>query len=271
MNMRLPWLCLVVGVVVVACVPTKPPVQVMLPIPSLRVHDSAEVTTEGITVSITPISSSNVEKHAQIYKRFTFEVEVDEVDGLGNPTGAKVKQNKQVKGSVVPLPAFKVRIANNTGHVVRFTTSIFRLEDNVGQKYQTFASTQELLAWYEAALASAIPDAAMQQQIMQQSRGAIGSLQLLNRNVELLKGDEWSGFLIFNLDTGSEAGYNEFMRGIERLNLRLAEIPVEADDAGNVVRTTEFRFAIDKTTIEIAAMCPAEEKNPSWEVCTRKH
>lgn len=244
-------------VVASACViRRKPPMYTMLPVPTLQVHDRAEVTQDGIIVTVTPITNVNGASFPQVYKTLNISASVDETDPLtGAPTGRKTQGNIQVSSAIVPLPAFHVRIVNDTGHVIRLTGAVFRLEDNTGKKYPTYSGTRELLAWNEATTAASTSDPAIQAQILQQTERAIDSLQLLNRTVELLKGDEWSGFLVFNLGTEPDV-YTTIMHSVERFKLRLAEFPVETDDAGQVTRTTEFTFSIEKTTKEVDAECP---------------
>ncbi len=141
------------------------------------------------------------------------------------------------------------------------TGAIFRLQDNTGKSYQTFASTQELIAWNQAAVASAGVDGNTQMQLMQQVHSSVGTLQLLTPNIQLLKGDQWTGYLVFNLGS---TRYADLMNGIERFTLRMAEIPVETDAAGNTTRTTEFTFVVDKTMTQLDVTCPGTVKEPSW-------
>ena len=42
---------------------------------------------------------------------------------------------------------------------------------------------------------------------------AVSGLQLLARSVELLRGDEWSGYLTFNLGTYKPSDYAALMNG----------------------------------------------------------
>ncbi len=236
----------------------KPPMMTTLPAPTFMVHDQAELTQDGMTIAIAPITETSQKRFPQVYK--TFDVMVESQDTMGKV----VQVPGRVAGAVVPLPAFQVRIANNTGHVVRFTTAVIRLQDNTGKSYPTFASKDELLSWVDAGVA----ETGGSPQLAEQIHGAVNNLQLLGRNIELLKGDEWSGYLAFNLDTPTAGKLRAFMNATERLTLRIAEVPTETDDAGAVTKTTEFTFNLDKTTEDIDAQCPGETTEPSWEVCT---
>jgi hypothetical protein len=154
-----------------------------------------------------------------------------------------------------------VRIANHTGHVVRFTRTIFQLTDNTGRRWAPFASTEEFFSWNEADFPPAI---ATNPQVRSRLRSAVSSLQVLSRSTELLNGDEWSGYLVFNTTQTRE--YEEFMSTIERLTLRLAEVPIETNQAGEVSRTTEFSFHFDKAVLQRPVICPGGS-TPSWSAC----
>ena len=244
----------------------KPPVLTTLPVPTLQVHDQAEVTQDGIIVTVTPIGKANASAFPLVYKTADVTVAVDDVDIFGTPNGKKVPKHMRLQGTIVPLPAFHVRIVNDTGHVIRLTQSVFRLEDNTGKKYPSYAGTDELSAWYAAVTRASTPDGALADEILRQTASGINALVLLNRTTELLEGDEWSGFLVFNVGSDPNA-YQSIMATVERFKLRLAEIPVETDDAGKATRTTEFTFTIDKAMKEIDAECPAGTTEPSWDVC----
>ncbi len=238
-----------------ACLPKpEPPVLAQLGVPTVKLNGEQEVTSEGLTVTLTPIAEDNAKDLPQIEKVLRWK--------RTTATGGSVQtQNMMATTRILPLPAFQVRIANNTGHVIRLTTAIFRLENNVGKKWQTFGSIEELGAWNMSMLNQAGVDPSELGVLYQQEAAALGGLQMLTRSVELLKGDEWVGYLAFNFGSTS---YEELMNNTERFTLRLAEIPIETNDAGQVTKTTEFTFTLDKATVQAAVVCPAGTKEPSW-------
>lgn len=130
------------ALVLAHCATQPVPVSTTIQVPTLRVHDQAEVTRDGLTVTIAPITYDNYRRFPQSHRNVTW-----------TRSAAQGGQTYSVPGSadanVIPLPSFQVRIANHTGHVVRFTQSIFRLQDNLGRSYPLFAGTPELLAWNE--------------------------------------------------------------------------------------------------------------------------
>lgn len=246
------------------CVSTpRRQVEATLVVGALRVHDAPEVTRDGLTVSIQPIHSENYTRFPQAHRRVTWVRNV--VRG-----GQMVAEPGSADAAIVPVPCFQVRLANHTGHVLRLTQSVFRMQDNLGRTYQLYAGTPDLLAWNESVWGTALAAAPeLSAQVLPQVRSAVGQLQLLNRNTELLNGDEWSGFLAFNVNTSTEAELTAFMSEITRVTVRLAEIPVEVNEAGAPTRTTEFAFAFDRTQVPINVTCPPGTETPSLARCAR--
>lgn len=164
--------------------------------------------------------------------------------------------------NIVPFPAFRVTIANHTGHVIRFTRSIFQLTDQSGRRFESFATTEEFIAWNIDDFSTAM---AGDPGIRRTIRTSVGALNLLTRNTELLNGDVWEGWLVFNTTRTSD--FQEFMATVERFTLRLAELPIETNQAGEVSRTTEFTFRFDKSQYQRWVSCP-DGATPSFEACT---
>jgi len=261
--------------VLTACGPAPKPIVTTIQVPSFRVHDEPEQTKQGLTVSIRPITDDVVRSIPQIYKTVLYKAVRPRKNLFGIPDSTLPPEEVQVRAelSIIPLPAFQVRIANHTGHALRCTQAVFRLDDGVGRHYPLFASTAELVAWLENIWTTAIKDGTgpeVAQQVMPGLKAAVNALPLLNRNVDLLNGDEWSGYLSFNMNVTTEQDYHNFMTNTERLTLRLAEMPVGMSDAGQVTNTAEFTFVVDKVTAPLAVKCPPGTQNPSLSVCSKE-
>ena len=236
----------------------KPPVTANVSLPTLRVHGQSEMTKEGITITVEPIVPETEGKYAQVRKTVSVTVARQNIlSGQSEP----VETN--VSSTIVPEPSFYVRVANHTGHVIRFTQTVFRLQDTAGRNYPLYSGSSELSAWLEGAWSKA-NGPRVAQQVMGQLSSALASLPLMNRNTELLNGDEYSGYLVFNVPSGTKADFDQFLNSFDRLTLRMAEVPVDVNDAGAVTRTTEFTFHMDRTTSNVRVSCPADEQ-PSLE------
>ncbi len=253
---------LFVLVVGVGCAPPKP-YQTTLVMQSLQVHDQAEVTQDNVTISVTPILPDNGQSFPDIYKMVTWTATRNDV--LGKP------ETYQAQGasSILPEPAFQIRIANHTGHVIRLTQTVFRLQDDRGKTYQTYDNPAAIESWLENIWTSSFgPQVATA--VKPQFHPAFENLLLLNRNVELLDGDQWTGYLVFNLGINKAEDFAHFMESITRLTLRLAEVPVEFAEDGTVSRTTEFTFHLDRTALEFDVTCPGSVKTPDLVNCTKE-
>lgn len=249
------------AVALVDCFPAPRPVVLPMRVGSVRVHDEQEVTRDGVTVNITPITLDNFRRFPQAHRVINW-----------TQTTVARQEMRQTQDSfdtnLFPMPAFQVRINNHTGHVIRFTQTIFRLQDNLGRAHQIFSGTPELLAWNESIWSQATASApTITAQVLPQVRAAVGQLQLLNRNVELLNGDEWSGYLVFNLGTNNNDESLRYLDEINRLTLRIAEVPVEVDDSGRPTRTVEFSYALDRSQATIQVTCPPGITTPDLSAC----
>jgi hypothetical protein len=240
----------------------RPPVVATMSVGSVRVHDEQEITRDGLTLSVTPVTVDNFRRFPQAHRVVNWTRTA--------VVGQQVRQSQDsFDTNLFPMPAFQVRVSNHTGHVVRLTQSIFRLQDNLGRAHQIFTGTPELVAWNESIWSqatAAAPDVAAQ--TLPQVRAAVGQIQLMNRSIELLNGDEWSGFLVFNLGVNSNEEALRYLDEVNRLTLRIAEVPVELDDAGRPTRTAEFSYALDRTQGSIQVTCPPGTTVPSLSTCT---
>lgn len=243
------------------CMPPPAPVSATIAVPTLRMHDQSEMTRDGLTVSVSPITYDNYRRFPQAHRQVSWTRTVSQGSSVTSVPGT-------VDVNVIPLPSFQVRIANHTGHVVRLTQSVFRLQDNLGRTYPLMTGTSELLAWDESlwgAVGARAPD--ILPQVLPQVRAAVGQVQLLGRSTELLNGDEWAGYMVFNVNVSSEREYLELMSSVNRFTLRLAEIPVEVNEAGVPTRTTEFDYALDLAQASMHVTCPAGTTTPSLDTC----
>lgn len=216
--------------------------------PTVHASGETEITRDGLTFSVRPITWETAATFPQIVRTFNIRTPRGVVPGTG---------------AIAPMPAFEVRITNHTGHVVRFTQSIIRLSDNLSRNYAAMPDSGRLLAWAQGAWNDAV---AIDPSLSAQIASAVGALQIFSRNTELLNGDEWTGYLVFELPIASTADYRTLLDSITRFTLRIAEVPVEVGEAGEVTRTTEFSFTFDRTEYPQPVSCRGRGE-PSWDIC----
>lgn len=255
------WGVVVLAISLVVGCTTPQPVRTTMKVPTLKAHDGqAEQTKDGITIAVQAMMPDNEQNFPEVYKRISWPAQ------RKNALGQVEDYEREAALAIVPKPAFKVRVVNNTGHAIRFSTVIFRLADNTGKTYSLFGGTAELGAWLENLWTTAM-GAGVTERVRPQLTSAVSSLQLMGKGVELLNGDEWNGWLVFNLGINSYEDFERVMNSVNRFTLRLAEVPVETSEAGEVKRTTEFTFHLDKTTGDLRVVCPPGTKQPTLSAC----
>ena len=221
--------------------------------PTLRVQGETEQTHDGLTIAVEPLTYENIERYPDVYRTFTLET---------------ARGTAEARGPIVPLPSFRITVTNHTGHVVRFTQSVIRLNDNLSNQYEVIPTSGELDAWEQQLNAATI---ATYPSFGTQLTTAVSGLRVFSRNVELLDGDSTTYYLVFRLPLEGDAddasrSYRALLERIERFTLRIAEVPVEMGEAGQVARTTEFQFDFDRSEYPQSAACRGGGE-PSWAIC----
>jgi hypothetical protein len=220
--------------------------------PTLRANGDTEQEHDGIRIVVEPVTWGNAVQQPDVFRR----IPVHTPRGVGTASGP-----------ILPVPAFRVTITNGTGHVVRMTQSVIRLTDHMGHQMRVMTTTQ-IAAAAETAWAEPI---AQDPAVRNQLTGMLSQMEFLTNESELLNGDVTPFYLVFNLpEQPGEDGYRQFMDAIGgRLTLRIAEVPVELGDAGQVTRSTEFEFNFDTDVYMESVECPGRGE-ATWQTCHRR-
>lgn len=144
------------------------------------------------------------------------------------------------------IPAFELTILNTTGHILKLTKAVIRLQDDHGAIYEPstkpdLENVVEARARKLAADQVTIDTAA--------AKGRISTLQLVDQDLALLPGISARAYVTFNYPDEAET----FLAGRSTLKLMLYEIPVVTNEAGEVTRTANFEFMYDIHTRAIGA------------------
>lgn len=226
-------------------------------LPVLRAREQSRVEHDGVTLDVQPVTLENAAGYPELRPTVTF-----------HPDPRSPAKVEAAAVPITPLPVFRVEVANHTGHVVRFTRTVFRLEDDLQRRYQIFSGAGELANWAQQWIARNRPELAADPLAAGAILQAVGSLHLLNRNVELLDGDVWVGWLAFNLNVSDwEASHLGMLQGVRRLRVRIAEVPVELDASGEPSRTAEFDLHFDRSASARGAMCPPSVESATFPGC----
>lgn len=209
------------GLFLVGCGPKPKPVMGFF----LDINkDSLEqVEKDGIRISVKAITMENYSDFPRIFTSLAAET----------PEGPTT-----VPWIDVNIPAFELTISNNTGHVLKLSRAVIKLQDDLGTLYDPSTKTDlEAMADAHAQLL-----AGRQVRIdLPAAKGRIKALKLADQGLELLPGIPEKVFSTFNYP--EEPG--SFLAGRSSLKLMLYEIPVLTNDAGEVTKTTNFEFIYD--------------------------
>jgi len=209
---------------------------------SLEPASSGELSQEhnNLVVEIKPLS------HEEVFKNPRLAVKVN---------GKKYDSifgwlNQEFQICAIPVPAFEVKVTNNTGHVVRTAGAVIRLADNTGNLYKPFSSKEELSAYLENE----------QQRLLQTGKYRVDyssvkmrlmTLPILGNNIEFLPGYTETYFLTFNTPvTSGLMKYQQFMDSISSFTLKLFDFVTKTDAAGNPTERTNFEFRLLKKAFQ---------------------
>jgi len=144
---------------------------------------------------------------------------------------------------VLDLPAFEVTITNNTGHIIRFSKAVIKLQDDAGEM-----TDQKMKSDLEAGVGTAYQNWKQQNMLIEDLNPVyqkIKALKVLDRNTELLPNMTEKAYISFVLPFNTMKEYESFLSSKQYLKIMLYEIPVEMNEAGETQKTTNFEFIFD--------------------------
>ena len=190
-----------------------------------------QVDRDGIRISVKVITLENYSSFPKVYTALAAE-------DLTTPT--------KIPWFDINIPAFELTILNSTGHVLKLTRAVVKLQDDRGIIYEP--STRIGLDAMVDTRAQKL--AADQVRIdIAEARGRIKTLKLLDSDLELLPEITEAVYVAFDYPEEPAT----FLAGTHSLKLMLYEIPVMTDEAGEVTRTANFEFLYDVSIRAIGA------------------
>lgn len=209
------------GVLLVDCGP-KPKTRTGLFL-DINPNSLEQVDKDGIRISVKPITLENYSSFPGILTHLAAEA----------PAGPTTTPWVDVN-----VPAFELTILNNTGHVLKCSRAVIKLQDDRGIIYQPSTKT-DLEARVDAHAQKLAED---QVRIdIAAAKGRIKALKMADQDLELLPAITEKVYATFNYPEEPTT----FLTGRRYLKLVLFEIPVATNDAGEVTKTTNFEFMYD--------------------------
>jgi len=209
------------GLLLAGCGP-KPQTRIGLFL-DINPNSLEQVDKDGMRISVKAITLENYSSFPGIFTDLAAEA----------PSGPT-----KIRWIDVNVPAFELSLWNNTGHIVKFSRAVIKLQDDHGIIYEPSTKT-DLEAMVDARARTLAEDRVMID--ISAAKGRIRALKMADQDLELLPGITEKVYSTFNY-RGEPA---TFLAGKRYLKLMLYEIPVATNDAGEVTKTTNFEFMYD--------------------------
>jgi len=235
------------------CAEVKP-VDATLKVMAISRSTEPTVSRTGVAVAIDAVDYTNIDKWkgAQVKLAWTEQAGGPLEAQMGSSTsGARrtVRQNV----AVVPLPAFVVRIVNQSDKPVDFSTADIRLEDDKGKVWRPYAGLEEVQGRVETNTMERYSAVQGNNQALEGLRRIIAQLPVLDKNLKVAPGSEWQGFLLFKMDARNFAELDSYLSSITKLTLRAVNIGGGADPMTIVA-------GIARAPKDLNVTCPAGEE-----------
>jgi hypothetical protein len=245
------------------------PYQASFNSPLLQPREAPEVAKNGVAIAVDPITRENLQQFPDVARIATWR-EPD--PGAAHPIGmgsgiSSTSQLQMVPRSAlisfVPLPAFRVRIANGSSRPVSFGSGQVQLEDNLHRQYAPILDSLTIRGRFIRDMTGTNTHIANDQSMMRSFINIIDELPILNPSVVIAPGGSWMGYAVF--ETGAIGGdeYNAWMNSVQSFDLRLRGSASPGENG------PEFTFNLDKQNKVVSLTCPADAKTPSLEKCSR--
>jgi len=243
------------------------PYQASFNSPLLQPRESSEMAKNGIHLAVDPATRENATQFPDLAVLATWR-EPD--PGAQHPIGtggvSQTSQLQMVQRSglvtLVPLPAFRVRIANVSNQPVSFGPGQVKLEDNLHRQYEQILDPMALRGRFVRDMHGTNGHIANDQSMMRPFINAIDQLPILNPGVSIPAGGNWMGYAVFETGAIGADEYNAWINSVQSFVLRLQPSPPGGSGP-------EFAFNLDKQNKVVTLNCPSDAKTPSLEKCSR--
>jgi len=236
--------------------------------PLLQPRESSEVTKDGVTLAVDPVTRENAPQFPDVAVLATWrEPDPGSLHPIGMGTGInQTSQLQMVERSgivaIAPLPAFRIRIANNSNQPISFGPGQVKLEDNLHRQYEQISDPMTLRGRFVRDMHGTNTHIANDQSMMRPFINAIDQLSILSPRVSIPPGGNWMGYAVFETGAIGPDEYNAWINGVQSFVLRL-----QASAPGG--SGPELPFNLDKQNKMVTLNCPSDAKTPSLEKCSR--
>jgi len=246
------------------CASSKP-YQASFDVPTLSVRGETDIVIQGVQIGVAPITRDNVSKFPQLARPATWRQPDPAAppaigsEGRAVPSGKTIQHGAVIE--LVPLPAFFVGIANETGKPLSLSGTKIEVEDSAHRPYSVVLNPEALRERFFGDITGTNPFVAGDHTLMGRLMEQIVNLPLLNTSVVIPDGEVWKGYLVMDVNTRSSREYYSLMKSIQSFTVRLKGVPTSGGPS-------DFVFAVDKAERKTMLTCPGEVADPAPERCT---
>ncbi len=264
MRLRLKVAAALLTIAVCGC--AAKPYQASFNSPLLEPRGTPEIEKSAVIIAVDPVTRENVTQFPDLASMVSWR-EADPGAGhtIGSGIGTGQIQMVERSGLIVfvPLPAFRIRMANSSNQPVSFGSGHVQLEDNLHRQYAQIVDAITLRGRFIREMTGTNTHIANDQSLMRQFINIIDQLPVLNPGVTIPPGGKWMGYAVFETGAIGPDEYNAWMNSVQNLVLRL-----QSSGPGGA-NGPEFAFNLDKQNKVLALTCPSDAKAPSLEKCSR--
>lgn len=190
-----------------------------------------EIFQGDVGVSLKPINLESAYSNERFFAVLNF----------WNP--ANPRNSGMDKILMISVPAFEIQVVNSSKNPISFGKVSVRLLDDAGNSYQAVLKqdVQDLVNQRVAATKNngwRVDDSTAMQ--------AVKSLKLFDKNYEGLPGIVEKRIISFDIgNQNNVVAYRKMMASTKYFRVVMYGVPVELDNAGNVVKTSKFEYLFD--------------------------
>ena len=207
----------IVGIAtIIGCTPAVRTVTLMKFIPAGEAGNVQEKNSVKFEVNV--LDQTSVKNFPELTPKVKMKVK-DPVWGMYE----KEVQVYLLSGAVEAYVQSRVIITNRTGHVLKFTGSVIKLMDDLGNVYDVLTKPEVIAGWNTDNSAILTP--------------FLSKLKYLDANTEILPDMTWTGYVAFNMPM-KDVG--------ETFKIAIYDLTTKTDAAGNPTEKSRFEFNFKK-------------------------
>jgi hypothetical protein len=242
---------------VAGCAAEVPLVPTTVNVATLKVHENQQLDRPDVKIAVAVVTPDNV---GEAFKGLLLDVHWRETDHSQVHTEGKQQQttDHSAKVSLLPLPLFVVRFANQSSSPLSFADAQVSLTDDKGKTFNLYAGVEELQGRAESDMMGKYPGTQGNQATFESMREIIGKQPIFTKKTTIAAKSDWQGFLVFKMEPRDLVELDQYLQSVGALTLKV----------GNVKGAQPFDLVVqlDKTSVPVSMSCPSG-KPPTAQIC----